>query len=123
MSKIWRLSSKVVFKDIRANVFTISFVNLGNKNRVKYGRFWLFDDIFVFKQFDGLTPPKNMRFDKASLWLHLQQLPLMGGMHKIVGEKVGNSMGEIEDVEVEEDDVGWGKKLREIVHLKVSANG
>lgn len=34
------------------------------------------------------------------------------GMHRIVGEKVGNSLGEVEYVEVEEEDVGWGKKLR-----------
>lgn len=112
MSKIWRLSSKVVFKEVRANVFTVSFVNLGNKNRVEYERPWLFDNIFVLEQFDGLTPLKNMRFDKASQWLHLQQLPLMGGMHKIIGDKVGNLLGGIEDVKVEEDDVGWGKKLR-----------
>lgn len=68
MGKIWRLSSKVVFKEVGANVFIVSFVNLVDKNRVEQGRPWLFDNnIFVLEQFDSLTPPKNMQFDKASL--------------------------------------------------------
>lgn len=76
------------------------------------GRYWLFDNyIFVLESFDGLTPPKDMRFDRTSLWLYLYQLPILG-MHKIVGEKVRKSMGTIEEVEVDEHHVGWGKKLR-----------
>lgn len=34
------------------------------------------------------------------------------GMRQIMGERVGNSLGIVEKEEVEEDDVGWGKKLR-----------
>lgn len=46
-----------------------------------------------------------MKFDRASLWLQLHQLPLMG-MHRKVGEKVRSDLGTVEEVEVEEDDVG-----------------
>lgn len=46
-----------------------------------------------------------MKFDRASLWIQLHQLPL-NGMHRIVGEMVGNSLGSVEEVEVDEDNVG-----------------
>lgn len=39
------------------------------------------------------------------------------GMHRIVVEKVRNSLGEFEDIKVEEDDVGRGKTL--LVHVKM----
>lgn len=52
-----------------------------------------------------------MKFDRASLWVQLYQLPL-NVMHRIVGEMVKNSLGTVKKVEVEEDNLGWGKKLR-----------
>lgn len=76
MDKIWRLSAMAVFKEVGHNVFTISFANTADKTRVETGRPWLFDNnLFVLLEFDGLTPPKSMCFDRASLWLQLHQLP------------------------------------------------
>lgn len=70
MGKIWRLSSKAIFKEVRPNVFTILFVTFVDKSRVENGRPWLFDNnIFVLLEFDGLTLPKSMCFDKAFMWL------------------------------------------------------
>lgn len=55
MYKIWRLSSKVVFKEVGPNVFTISFATAADKSRVEKGRPWLFDkNIFFLLEFDGL---------------------------------------------------------------------
>lgn len=119
IGKIWLLSSKATFKEVGSNVFTVSFANRANKYRVEQGKPWLLDNhIFVLEHFDGLTLPKDMRFDKASLWLHLLQLPLMG-MNRIVGERVGSSLGEVEKVKVEEDDISWEKKLRVRVKLEL----
>lgn len=68
-----------MFKEVESNIFTISFATLADKSKVEHDRLWLFNNnIFFLEKFDGHTLPKDMRFDKASLWLHLQQLPLMG---------------------------------------------
>lgn len=70
MGKIWWLSSKVVFKEVGPNVFLISFASISNMSRIEQGRPWLFDNsIFVIEQFNGLTPPNDFKFDKASLWV------------------------------------------------------
>lgn len=57
IDKIWRLSSKLVFKEVKANVFTVLFANLADKSRVENRKPWLFsNNIFVLEQFDGLIP-------------------------------------------------------------------
>lgn len=38
MGKIWRLSSKSVFKEVNSNVLTVSFVTKEYKTRVENGR-------------------------------------------------------------------------------------
>lgn len=98
-----------MFKEVGSNIFTVSFTTKEDKVRVENGRPWLFGNhLHVLESFDGHTLPKDMKFDRASLWVHLYQLlPL--GMNKIVGERVGKSL---ETVEVDGDDVGWGKNLR-----------
>lgn len=49
----------------------------------------------------------------------VHQLPLMG-MNKKVREKIGGALGTLEEVEVEEDDVGWGKHLWVRVNLDLT---
>lgn len=51
--------------------------------------------------------------------MHLYQLPLFG-MQKRVGEKVGRSLGTVEEVKVDDDEVGWGKKLRVRVKIDIT---
>lgn len=120
MGKVWHLSSKATFREVGANVFIISFKMLADKHRVENGRPWLFNNcMFIIEAFDGIMQPRAMMFDRASLCLQLHQLPLMG-MNKKVGEKVGSALGVMEEVEVEEDDVGWGKYLRVRVNLDLT---
>lgn len=54
--------------------------------------------------FNGLTPLSEMKFDQASFWVKFHNLPLCG-MNKMCGEKLGCTLGAMEDVEGDEDDV------------------
>ncbi|CAI9761214.1 unnamed protein product [Fraxinus pennsylvanica] len=58
-----------------------------------------------------------MQFDVAALWVQFHNLPF-AGMSRETGIKLGSSMGNVEDVEVDEDDVGWGSSLR----VKIALN-
>lgn len=90
----------------------MSFATYADKMRVENGRPWLFDNhMFVIEPFDGPTQLKNMKFGKASLWLQLHQLPF-AGMNKKCGEQIGKTIGEVEEVDVVEENVGWGQSLR-----------
>lgn len=66
--------------------------------------------IFIIEPFDGYTQLKDMKFDKASLWIQLHQLPFTG-MSRKCGEQIGWMIGEVKLVDVDEDEVGWGQIL------------
>lgn len=81
---------------------------------------WCFDNnLFVIDAYDGLTQPNQMKFDQVAMWIQLHNLPL-ANMTRICGEKIGKSLGEVEEVDVDEDieeDIGWGRRLRVKVRL------
>jgi hypothetical protein len=84
------------------------------------GRPWLFDGNLVsLAEFDGITPPSKMNFDKESFWMRRYNLPL-ACMSKEVGHKIGSSVGEVEEIDMLEDEAGWGEFLRVKVLMDLS---
>ncbi|CAI9762608.1 unnamed protein product [Fraxinus pennsylvanica] len=73
------------------------------------GKIWKL--IFVMNAFDGYTPLSKMKFDVAALWVQFHSLPF-ASMSKETGIKLRSSMGSVEDIEVDEYDLGWGNLLR-----------
>jgi hypothetical protein len=72
------------------------------------GRPWTFDgDLVALVNFDRLTPPAELEFDKAAFWV-----PSLACMSKEMGIRIGSSIGKVEEVEVDVDGVGWGEYLR-----------
>lgn len=68
---------EVIVSRDRPNIFTVSFANHADKKRVEEGRPWLFDNFFAIEPFDGFIQLKNMRFDQASMWIQLHNLPII----------------------------------------------
>lgn len=63
MKKIWRISKPAKFLEVVSNIFTVTFANLADKDRVWSGRPSLFDyHLFVLKPFDENTPPQKLIF-------------------------------------------------------------
>lgn len=66
----------------------------------------MFDqNFFTIEAFYGFTQPQHMKLEFASMWLQLHNL-LLNGMHKKCGKQLGESNGELGDIDVEEDNVG-----------------
>lgn len=71
----------------------------------------LFDNhIFFLKPFDGMTQPHLMQFETELFWVRLHNLPL-ASMNFQTGEVVENLIVKVVEVDVREDDVGWGSSL------------
>ena len=84
------------------------------------GRPWSFDrHILVLKEFDGHCPPSHMTFMHLPVWIQIHDMPLLC-MTKGIGTKIGDSLGELEDVDVAGDGVGWGWCLRIRVSIDLS---
>lgn len=52
-----------------------------------------------------------MEFRNVAFWIQLHHLSL-ACMNREVGQQIGQTVGEIEDIDVAGDGVGWGKFLR-----------
>jgi hypothetical protein len=83
------------------------------------GRPWSFDrQIIVINELDGNIPPSQMKFSTSPFWVQVHDMPLIC-MTKGVGEKIGESMGIFEDVDVAGDGAGWGRCLRIRVNIDI----
>ncbi|XP_042950147.1 uncharacterized protein LOC122282243 [Carya illinoinensis] len=112
LAKIWLRSKPIVLREVGRNTFILIFATYADKYRVEGGRPWFFDgQLFVINTFDGSILVSELKFDRASFWVQFHNLPLLG-MNKECGEKLGSTIEEVEEVEVDEDDVGWGRSLR-----------
>ncbi|XP_059436749.1 uncharacterized protein LOC132169801 [Corylus avellana] len=110
--KGWRSTGSLSFKVLGDNLFLIEFEHSWDKSRVLEGRPWIFEgSLFAVEDFDGVTPPAEIEFDKVSFWVRMINLPL-ACMCKEVGFQIGASVGSVEEVDTDEQDIGWGEYLR-----------
>jgi hypothetical protein len=111
----------VNFKNIGCNLFLIEFENEWDKIRIMEGRPWTFDGNLVSLA-DLDNPTLRIGFQKgiiASFWVCMFNLPL-ACMSKEMGKRIGASVGTVEEVDVDEDGVGWGEYLRVRITLDLS---
>jgi hypothetical protein len=120
MSTIWRTAGGVKFRDLKDNMWLFEFADQVDKKRVMEGRPWSYDrQILVLNEFDGSTPPSQLVFDHSPFWIQAHDMPLIC-MNKNVGSKIGNSLGELLEVDVAGDGMGWGSYLRLRVNINIT---
>jgi hypothetical protein len=100
------------FNVIGENMFVVEFENEWDKSMIMEGWPWLFDgNPVALTEFDGLTPSAKLNFDHAAFWIRMFNLTL-ACMGKATGGKIGSSVGNVEEVDVHDGEVGWGEYLR-----------
>ncbi|XP_059446486.1 uncharacterized protein LOC132178037 [Corylus avellana] len=120
LSKIWRTRRGVIFKEVQDNLWIFEFEEDGDKRRVLEGRPWSFDrQILVINELEGNTPPSQMKFSMSPFWVQVHDMPLVC-MTKGVGVKIGESLGNLEEVDVAGDGAGWGRCLRIRVSIDIT---
>lgn len=108
----WKPSGTPSFKVLGDNLFLVDFVDEKDKKRVLEGRPWVFEgNLFAVEDYDGLTIPAKIPFDKETFWVRMLNLPL-ACMSLNVGHQIGSAMGHVEEVDVDEGGMGWGEYLR-----------
>lgn len=116
----WKPAGTSVFKVLGDNLFLVEFEYAWDKSRVLEGRPWVFEGcLFAVEDFNGNIPPAQMEFEKVSFWIRMSNLPL-GCMNEAMGYQIGKSVGQVEEVETEEDGVAWGVYLRVKIRMDIS---
>jgi hypothetical protein len=120
MVRAWKLSGSVSFRTLGPNLFIVEFEKWWDKDRTLEGRPWTFDgDLFSLVDYDGLTQMEDLEFEKAAFWVRMYKLPL-ACMGKEVGLQVGSTVGEVEEIDVLDDGVGWGEYLRVKIRIDLT---
>jgi hypothetical protein len=114
----WKPMGYLSFKVLGDNLFLIEFKYEEDKLRVLEGRPWFFEDnLFSVAEFDGLSPANELLFDEETFWIRMFELPL-ACMGREMGYKLGSTVGVVEEVDTNEQGIGWGKFLR--VHIRIN---
>lgn len=92
LSRKWKPLGMMTFKVVDDNIFLIDFEHQSDKARVLKGRPWLFDDnVFAVEDFDGVTPPAMIDFEKVAFWVRMFNLPL-ACMGTDIGCQIGSTV-------------------------------
>ena len=116
----WQPTGWVSFKTLGTNPFLIEFENEWDETQIMEGCPWTFDrDLVSLVELDGITPMVELEFEKAAFWVCMYNLPL-ACMSKAIGMRMGASVGEVLEMEVNDEGVGWGEYLRVRIVLDLS---
>jgi hypothetical protein len=114
----WQPAGNLSIQSLGDNLFVMDFEYAWEKARVLEGRPWVFDGtLFAVENFDDTIPPTRMEFDKAAFWVRMFNLPL-ACMGRDFGIQLGGTVGEVEEVDTNDEGVAWGEFLR--VRIKIS---
>ena len=88
--------------------------------RVLEGKPWVFEgNLFSVAKFDGGTPPSYLIFEKTAFWVRMYNLPLVC-MGKQAGFQIEASIGMVEEVDADEEGMGWGEFLQVRIQLDLT---
>lgn len=108
----WRPTGSLSFKELGENLFLLNFEQEWDKSRVMEGRPWVFEGLlFSVEEFNGIVPPTQLDFEILPLWVRMHGLPL-ACIGREIGYRLGATVGMVEEVDANEDGVGWGKYLQ-----------
>ncbi|XP_042964587.1 uncharacterized protein LOC122298799 [Carya illinoinensis] len=120
MRKIWRTIMGVCFRDLSSTMFLVEFDDVSDKENVLREGPWTFDKhLVLFAEADGRLQVQQIKLETASFWVRLHDLPIMArNVH--VGQKLGEKIDIVEEVDLEKGEVEWGEYLRVRVKLNVN---
>ncbi|XP_042983219.1 uncharacterized protein LOC122312628 [Carya illinoinensis] len=120
MAKVWNTSGWITFKEFGPNKFLLEFQLLSDKKKVLHGRPWSFDRHLVcLKEFESDLSPSEVEFKSEPFWVQAHNLPF-AGMNRQLGERIGEAIGKVHTVEVDDQGHGWGSYLRIKVDVDVN---
>lgn len=85
----------------------MDFHNKKDLKKVHDGRPWGFGRyMFCITSFNRNIVPQNLPFNNELIWVQLHQL-VLGMMNCKYGEFMGEVLGEVKELDIDEDGVGW----------------
>ncbi|XVF58147.1 hypothetical protein PTKIN_Ptkin07bG0039800 [Pterospermum kingtungense] len=104
-------------QDMGHHVFFFQFEDILERDRVLIKQPWAFNkSLLVLQEFDGLKAVGDLVFHHCPFWVQIIGLPC-GLMSERIGIVIGETLGEVEEVDLDENYKAWGKALRVRIQL------
>ena len=116
---LWMGRRGVTIRAIEDNLFMVVFQERDDLERIFVQSPWTFDKkLILMVHFEGDLQPIAVTFTHATFWIRVYNLPIKS-MIREVGEDIGMELGNLLEVDVPENGLGWGKYLRIRVEINV----
>jgi hypothetical protein len=116
---LWVGRSGVTIRAIEDNLFMAVFQARDDLERVFVQSPWIFDKKLIqMVWFEGDLQPTAVKFTHSAFWIRVHNLPIKS-MIREVGEDIGREIGNLLEVDVPANGLGWGKYLRIRVEMDV----
>jgi len=119
LGKIWWPLMGVECKDLGDNRFLFTFLQGSGKRRALEDGPWMFrKDLVVMAEFDGAKTIDEIEFNSIPIWVRVLKMPL-GLINKAAGEVIGGMIGDVLEVDADEDDMAIGQYMRIKIWLDI----
>lgn len=116
----WGNPKGLIARSVGENLFIAEFGSKQDMERVLNGSPWSMNKRAVLiKRFDPNQRPADIRFNQLPIWVRIMNLPL-GLMNDKWGSQLAGMVGEVEQLETDEQGRAWGPYLRAKVVIDVS---
>ena len=116
---LWMGRRGVTIRAIEDNLFMAVFQERDDLERVFVQSPWAFDKkLILMVRFEGDLQPIAVTFTHVAFWIRVHNLSIKS-MIREVGEDIGKELGNLLEVDVLENGLGWGKYLRIRVEINV----
>jgi hypothetical protein len=106
-------------RDLGENRFLFTFLQASGKRWALEDGPWMFGkDLVVMTDFDGNKTIDEVVFADIPIWVRIMKMPL-GMMNKRAKEMIGDLIGEVLDVDVDDREMAIGQFLRVKVRLDI----
>ena len=103
LSTIWKLSARMTIKEVGVRVYIFHFEDVGEKESVLLRQPWSINkSLLILENYDGQSNPEDINFRWCPFWVQVHGLPL-GMMTEKTGLILGESMGDVEEVDTDEE--------------------
>jgi hypothetical protein len=77
LTRIWRTTGRVFFKEILDNLWLFKFADEHDRRRVLDGRPSSYDcNLLILNEVDGKIPPSQMKFLRTPIWVQIHDMTL-----------------------------------------------
>lgn len=119
LGEVWCPEKGIRCKELGENLFLFSFLEPGGKKRAISDGPWEFGgDLLVVADLDTSKKLDELEFNFIPVWIRVLDLPI-GLMNVDTGEAIGDSVGQILEVESDQDGSAIGLYLRIKVRLDI----